>query len=236
MITLRFGSNGPMVEFLQNLLQKLGFYNGEIDGIFGANTISAVRNFQRSFGLTPDGIVGPATWKALQPYIDGVLNFIVPNNISYSYSILQINLDTLRRIYPFLEFGIAGYSVLGNSIPYVRIGRGSKEVFYSASIHANEWITSPVLMKFLADYCYCYQNNLNIYNISARELYDSTSIYIIPMVNPDGVNLVTGEIPRNSPSYLYAQNIARRYPSVPFPSGWKANIRGVDFSNFQLIF
>lgn len=233
MMTLKLGSTGPMVEFLQNILQKLGFYTGRIDGIFGSNTESAAQNFQRSFGLTPDGIVGPATWRALQPYIDGGLNFIIPTNISYSHSILQINLNTLKRLYPFLEVGIAGYSVLGNSIPYVRIGRGPKEVFYSASIHANEWITSPVLMKFLADYCYCYQNNLNIYNTPARSLYNSTSIYIMPMVNPDSVNLVTGETPKNSPTYAFAQNIARRYPSIPFPSGWKANIRGVGFSNFQ---
>ena len=234
MITLVYGSTGPMVEFLQNLLQKLGFYYGKIDGVFGNNTKIAVQNFQRSFGLSQvDGIVGKNTWNALQPYIDGALNFIVPTNISYSYSILQINLDTLKRLYPFLEIGIAGYSVLGNSIPYIRIGRGSKEVFYSASIHANEWITSPVLMKFLADYCYCYINNLKIYNTSARDLYNSTSIYIMPMVNPDGVNLVTGEIPRNSPSYMFTQNISRKYPSIPFPDGWKANIRGVDFSNFQ---
>lgn len=230
MMTLILGSTGPMVEFLQNLLQKLGFYSGEIDGIFGPNTQSAVRNFQRSFGLSVDGIVGPNTWRALQPNIDGALNFIVPTNISYSYSILQINLDTLKRLYPFLEIGNAGFSVLGNSIPYVRIGTGPKEVFYSGSYHANEWITSPVLMKFLADYCYSYQNNLNIYNVRARDLYNSTSIYIIPMVNPDGVNLVTGEIPRNSPSYAFAQNIARRYGSIPFPSGWKANIRGVDLN------
>ncbi len=234
MITLRLGSNGPMVEFLQNLLQKLGFYNGQIDGIFGANTAAAVQNFQRNFGLPQvDGIVGSNTWRALQPYIDGGLNFIVPTNISYSYSILQINLDTLKRLYPFLEIGVAGISVLGNSIPYVRIGRGPKEVFYSASYHANEWITSPVLMKFLADYCYCYQNNLNIFNVNARELYNSTSIYIIPMVNPDGVNLVTGEIPRNSTAYLFAQNISNRYPSIPFPSGWKANIIGVNFIIYQ---
>ena len=230
MITLRLGSTGPMVEFLQNLLRKLGFYQGRIDGIFGNNTLFSVQSFQRNFRLTPDGIVGPATWKALQPYIDGALNFIVPTNISYSYSILQINLDTLKRLYPFLEIGIAGYSVLGNSIPYVRIGSGSKEVFYSASYHANEWITSPVLMTFLADYCYCYQNNLNIYNTNARELYNSTSIYIIPMVNPDGVNLITGETPRISPLYIFAQNIARRYPGIPFPTGWKANIRGVDLN------
>ncbi len=236
MKTLRLGSTGPMVEFLQNLLQKLGYYNGEIDGIFGANTQNAVINFQRNFGLTQvDGIVGPKTWNALQPYIDGALGFIVPTNISYSYSILQINLDTLKKLYPFLEIGSAGYSIIGNSIPYVRIGTGPKQVFYSASIHASEWITSPVLMKFLADYCYCYKNDLNIYNVNARTLYNSTSIYIMPMVNPDGVNLVTGELLYNSPSYLFAQGIASNFPSIPFPSGWKANIRGVGFKIYQPI-
>lgn len=187
MTTLRLGSTGPIVEFLQNLLQKLGFYTDKIDGFFGNNTFFAVKNFQNQFGLTSDGIVGPITWNALQPYIDGALNFIVPTNISYSYSILQINLDTLKKLYPFLEIGIVGFSVLGYPIPYVRIGKGAKEVFYSGSIHANEWITSPVLMKFLADYCYCYENNLNIFNTPARGLYDLTSIYVVPMVNPDGV-------------------------------------------------
>lgn len=108
MIVLKLGSTGPIVEFLQNLLQKLGFYTGAIDGIFGSNTQLAVRSFQNSFNLANvDGIVGPNTWNALQPYIDGALNFIVPTNINYSYSILKINLDTLKRLYPFLEIGNA---------------------------------------------------------------------------------------------------------------------------------
>lgn len=234
MKTLRLGSSGPIVEFLQNLLQKLGFYIGSIDGIFGSSTQNAVFAFQRNFGLQVDGIVGNATWNALFPYINGALGFIVPTNINYSSRILNINLDSLKFLYPFITIGSAGKSVLGKDIRYVKIGRGDKEVFYSASYHGNEFITSIVLMKFLADYCYAYQNNLSIFGVSARNLFDSTSIYIIPMVNPDGVDLVTGEILPGSPAYLSAQKIADNFPSISFTSGWKANIRGVDFSNFQL--
>lgn len=233
MKSLNLGSAGPIVEFLQNLLQKLGFYSGRIDGIFGNATRNSVITLQRNFGLSPDGIVGPLTWNALMPYINGGLNFIIPTNISYSSAILQINLTTLKNLYPFIEISSAGSSILGKNIPVIKIGTGPKQVFYSASIHANEWITSPLLMKFLADYCYTYTNNLTIYGYNARELYNSTTLYIMPMVNPDGVDLVTGEIPRNSPSFLFTRNISNNYPDIPFPSGWKANIRGVDLKNFQ---
>lgn len=227
---LRFGSTGPMVEFLQNLLNILGFYFGNIDGVYGSNTGNAVVSFQKNFDLSSDGIVGSNTWNALTPFINGSLGFIVPTNISYSSSILNINLNSLKYLYPFVSVGIAGKSVMGTDIPFVKVGRGSKEVFYSASFHANEWITSVVLMKFLADYCYAYQYNLNIFGLSAKSLFDTATIYIIPMVNPDGVDLVTGEIPSTSVFYKQTQNISASFPNIPFPDGWKANIRGVDLN------
>lgn len=176
------------------------------------------------------GIVGTNTWLRLKPYYSGALGFIIPTNISYSSEILKINLTTLKDLYPFIEITNVGRSVLGTSIPVIKIGSGTKEVFYSASFHANEWICSPLVMKFLADYCYCYKNNLNIYGYNARRLYSNTSIYIMPMVNPDGVDLVTDEIPKNSSLYTNTKLIANNYPQIPFPAGWKANITGVDLN------
>ena len=230
MKTLKLNSTGPLVEFLQNILKILGFYAGTIDGIFGNGTRNAVIRFQSNFGLTPDGIVGFNTWRALSPYINGALNFIVPTNISYSSTILEINLNSLKNLYPFLEIGSIGSSVLNKNIPYIKMGQGPKEIFYSASFHANEWITSVVLMKFLADYCYCYKNNLTIFGYSARELFQNVTIYLVPMVNLDGVDLVTGEISVGSKPYLSAQQISYNYPNIPFVDGWKANIRGVDLN------
>ena len=75
---------------------------------------------------------------------------------------------------------------------------------------------------------------LNGYSVSS--IFENSSIYLVPLVNPDGVALVTGDLPTTSPSYKQAEKIAYGFATIPFPAGWKANIRGVDFSNFQPFF
>ena len=147
---------------------------------------------------------------------------IVPTDKSYTYDLLTQNLFTLNRVFPFLNIQVVGNSVLGKNLYVVKLGTGSKKVFYSASFHANEWITSVVMMKFIEDYCNAYVNNLDLFN--------NCSIYIMPMVNPDGFDLVTGNLSKNSSAFIQAQNITLNYPNIPFPSGWKANILGTDLN------
>lgn len=85
-------------------------------------------------------------------------------------------------------------------------------------------------MKFIEDYCVAFNNNSNLYNYSIRNLFNSVSIYIMPMVNPDGVDLVTGFLDSSSEAYKNAFQIAKNFADVPFPSGWKANIHGIDLN------
>ncbi|AFK85431.1 MULTISPECIES: peptidoglycan-binding protein [Thermoanaerobacterium] len=64
------GSTGEVVKQTQQILNKLGYNTGGVDGVFGKNTDAAIRNFQKSHGLTADGIVGPKTLAALRQAAD----------------------------------------------------------------------------------------------------------------------------------------------------------------------
>ena len=63
--TLRKGASGNITKLLQEKLVKLGYNTNGVDGIFGSGTYTAVREFQKTRGITADGIVGQDTWRNL---------------------------------------------------------------------------------------------------------------------------------------------------------------------------
>ena len=160
---------------------------------------------------------------------------IVNTNKPYTYFTMKQNLSLLKTLFPFIDVSVIGKSVLGQDLYLVRLGNGSKSVFYSASIHANEWITSLLLMKFIEDYCDAFLTNSTIDDVSIAELFYSTSIYIMPMVNPDGVNLVNNMYDESSYPFIKAKSISSDFLDIPFPDGWKSNINGVDLKIYQPI-
>lgn len=154
---------------------------------------------------------------------------IVSEKVDYSSILNEYIIEGLAVRYPFLITGSIGQSVMGRDIPYVQIGSGEKQIFYNASFHANEWITSPVLLKFIEEYAKAYAANQSLYGENSRQLFEEYSLFLVPMVNPDGVDLVNGVL-GNTYYENNARRIAASYPDIPYPSGWKANIEGVDLN------
>ncbi len=154
---------------------------------------------------------------------------VVPTGIAFTSQVLELTLTGLLLRYPFLGSGAIGSSARGLPLWSVSIGEGETQVFYNAAHHANEWITTPLLLTFLEEYCLSLLDGDTLYGYDAAELYRRTTLSIVPMVDPDGVDLVTGYL-HDGPWYQRAREWAESYPSIPFPEGWKANLNGVDLN------
>lgn len=245
MQTLRFGDTGLFVKYLQTALFRAGEEPGEIDGIFGRKTERALVRLQDRFGIRADGATDRLTRAALYPYLVGSafrtdrggkpetvpLGFDVAfTGLPYSSFLTACVLEGLTLRYPFLAKFPIGRSAAGRRIEAIRIGAGPLRVGINAAHHANEWITTPLVLLFLERFAKRFAENGAIGGVSARALYEAATLTLVPLVNPDGVDLVTGAILEGDSFYESAKALSAFYPGIPFPNGWKANIFGVDLN------
>ena len=158
------------------------------------------------------------------------LNFnVVPTNIDYSSALISYCCNGLAARYPFITLDEMGKSVMGQPLYTLTLGSGSNRVFYNASHHANEWITTPLLLHFIEELAHAAVFDESIYSIPAAKLLQSSTLCVAPAVNHDGIDLVTGALTSGA-YYERAISISEDYPEIPFPSGWKANILGTDLN------
>ncbi len=155
---------------------------------------------------------------------------VVPTNIPFTHSLLSYCIRGLKARYPFIKTGKIGESVMGKPIFFLKLGNGENQIFYNGAHHANEWITTPLLLKFIEDFSIENAYKGKTPGSDLGSILEKTTLYIVPMVNPDGVDLVNGAIQEASVYYSNAKKIAAKYPDITFPSGWKANILGVDLN------
>ena len=141
--------------------------------------------------------------------------------------------QTLRKLaetYPFVRPQQLTTTAFGRPLYALKVGDGDRAVLFTAAHHANEWITTPLLLKFLEELCEALQQGGTVYGVPAKTILKYTTIHMVPMVDPDGVDLVTGAIRPQTPEYNIARQIAGDFPDIPFPDGWKANLLGVDLN------
>ncbi len=136
---------------------------------------------------------------------------LVPINVHYTSELMELLAEGIKARYPFTEVGSIGKSVMGRPLYSFIIGEGEREAFYNAAHHANEWITTPLVMKFMENYLKAYINNTNILGRNAAKLYENARLFLVPMVDPDGVDLVNNALDRNDTYYKEAKAISYEF-------------------------
>ncbi len=155
---------------------------------------------------------------------------IVNTSIPITSARTEEIISKLTRTYPFVRSEILGRTAFGRPLQTLVVGTGPRKVLFTAAHHANEWITALVLLKFAEDLASAIEADAQLGGVAARELAESATIYMVPLVDPDGVDLVTGAIAPGSFQYEVARGLGDNYPEIPFPDGWKANLLGVDLN------
>ncbi|WP_237179131.1 M14 family metallopeptidase [Paenibacillus sp. MMS18-CY102] len=145
-----------------------------------------------------------------------------PNELSRDCALLADRYSTA------VEARSIGESVMGKPIIAIKLGNGPRVIHANGAFHANEWITSVLLMAFVEDAARAAEMNLLLRAVDIKSLLTKVTLWIVPMVNPDGVQLVQEGLHVGHP--LYAELLEMNRGSGRF-SRWKANVRGVDLND-----
>ncbi len=146
----------------------------------------------------------------------------------YGYAEMNRDVERLRGACPDLEVTRFGSSVMGKPLLAIRVGGGPKRVFVNAAFHANEWITTPLAMRFVEEAARALRDGAPLLGRDAAALFGRVALWVAPMVNPDGVELVLRGAGEEHPHR--AELLEWNGGSEDF-SGWKANVRGVDLND-----
>ena len=150
-------------------------------------------------------------------------------------------MDTARVDYTYLSKTVASLdkgdngalnsvlarSILGREIPIITLGKGKKAVLYVGAHQGTDGLTAGILLDFVRDYLRQYEKMGMVFDYSMKYLFEQRRIYVVPMVNPDGVEYAEHGVTRDNPLY---ERLLQMNGGADF-SRWQANARGVDLNH-----
>ncbi|NBD25862.1 LysM peptidoglycan-binding domain-containing protein [Paenibacillus sp. T1] len=204
--------------------------------IYRVQSGDALLGIAGKFGLSLQALLQANRHQDLKKLLPGLLltipcpdsGRIVDGRAEYGQRELAADAEALLKAYPFLQVERIGASVMGKPIIAVRLGDGPAKVHVNAGMHANEWITTPLLMTFLEDAAKAASFGQKLCGVDMRSLLQQVTLWAVPLVNPDGAELVQEGL---RPDHPHAQELLRWNRGSDRFQRWKANIRGVDLND-----
>lgn len=155
-------------------------------------------------------------------------NIVNPNQV-YSYNAMVRDIKKLQQAYPdLITYKVVGKSEYNRDIYAVSLGYGKAKTFINGSHHAREWLTTNLNMYMIEEYAKAYVKNKRISGFDVKSILNNTTIWFIPMVNPDGVTLQQEGI-KAFPKSIHNELINMNNGSKNFKR-WKANAKGIDLN------
>ena len=161
-------------------------------------------------------MVGASRNMDMSSPVSGIVDPLTPYTSKKLYADLQLIAEMNPDI---VSLSSIGQSALGKEIPLLKLGKGQRPVLWIAALHSREVATSAYLMLTAEQYAEAYTNGTSLGHTSAEKvqwLLDEFTVYLVPMANPDGVDIVTADGPANI--------------SVDNASSWKSNANGVNLN------
>lgn len=147
------------------------------------------------------------------------------NYISSVEEIFEIS-SGLQKKYDFLKSETIGKSLCKREIIGLKIGNTENMVLFACAFHGMEWLTSLILLRFFDVLCGYIHGREKLFGIDLGERIKKRGIYVVPCVNPDGVEI---SLKGAGASYKFKDIIDKACGENTFD--WQANARGVDINH-----
>ncbi len=207
-------------------IDEIAYFSGlpmtETNGIIHIGTVSSIY----------DGYYKDIDTQNIDEYVQTAYP-VTPHHVVYPYSTYTYqnmlnDAASLEIMYPdLIKTSSIGKSVENRDLLLIEFGKGPTKIFVCGTHHAREYIATTYLMYAIDRYAFAYRHGNMWGKYDPRTILDSVTFCIVPMVNPDGVNLVQNGIYSTTNSAELSQMKIYDSPKYGYRA-WKANVRGVD--------